>query len=124
MDAIHCPTCGLEQPIEHHFCVRCGTELPTGLLRARPAKHARFFTGVKIDERDPANGFLRVSCYRRDEHVESGGESVSIPTDHVRFSVWVEDTARCVLSIPASEARELAAFLDDELGARVAALPA
>ena len=79
------------------------------------AKHARFFAGVKVDEGDPENGFLRVSCYRRDETLESEGASVTVPSDHVRFSVWVEDTARCVLSIPASEARELASFLQDEL---------
>jgi hypothetical protein len=117
MDSIHCPTCGLEQPIEHHFCVRCGIDLPTGLLLRRPGKHARFFTGVKVDERDPENGFLRVSCYGRDERVESEGESVTVATEHVRFSVWVDDTARCVLSIPASEAKELTRFLDEELRA-------
>jgi hypothetical protein len=115
MDSIHCPSCGLEQPLLHHFCVRCGTELPTRLLLDRPTKHARFFTGVKVDEGDPEQGFLRVSCYGRQEEIESQGETVTIPSDHVRFSVWVEDTARCVLSIPASEARELTLFLDEEL---------
>ena len=116
MDSIHCPTCGLEQPLEHRFCVSCGTELPTELLLRRRAKHARFFTGVKVDERDPEQGFLRVSCYARDERVVSGDHDVvRMPVQHVRFSVWVEDTARCVLSIPASEARELSRFLGAEL---------
>ena len=121
MDAIYCPSCGLEQPLEHRFCVRCGTGLPTALVRS-PGKHARFFAGVKVDEGDPEQGFLRVSCYARDERIESEGAEVILPAEHVRFSVWVEDTARCVLSIPASEARELVDFLGAELDA-MAGLP-
>lgn len=83
----------------------------------RPAKHARFFAGVKVDEGDPEQGFLRVSCYGRTERIDSGRDSVTLSSEHVRFSVWVEDTARCVLSIPASEAKELSRFLDEELRA-------
>lgn len=113
MEAIYCPTCGLEQPLQHRFCVRCGHELPTSLLRP-PGKHARFFAGVKVDQDDPEQGYLRVSCYTRDERIESDGGELTYPAEHVRFSVWVDDTARCVLSIPASEANELAAFLTAE----------
>jgi hypothetical protein len=64
------------------------------------SKAARFFAGLRVDDEDPENAFLRVSSYRLD--------------NHVRFSVWVGDRARCVISIPESEARELAAFLAAE----------
>ena len=63
-------------------------------------KTARFFAGLRAADEDPEDAFLRVTSYR-DGH-------------HVRFSVWVGDTARCVVSIPESEARELAAFLTAE----------
>lgn len=64
------------------------------------SKTARFFAGLRVDDEDPENAFLRVSSYRLG--------------NHVRFSVWVGDRARCVVSIPESEARELAAFLTAE----------
>ena len=67
-------------------------------------KEARFFAGVRVDDDDPENAFLRATSYRQ------AGR-------HVRFSVWVGDRARCVVSIPESEARELAAFLAAETAA-------
>lgn len=60
------------------------------------SKIARFFHGLRVDEGDPEDAFLRVTRY---------GDA------HVRFSVWVGDRARCVVSIPEAEARELVAFL-------------
>jgi hypothetical protein len=120
MESIHCPDCGLGQPLEHHFCVRCGHTLPTRLLRQQ-GKQARFFAGVRVDESDPEQGYLRVSCYGQDETIESSGATVTVPVRHVRFSVWVDDTARCVLSIPASEAKELVRFLNEELTTSVGA---
>lgn len=114
MSAIFCPSCRLEQPVEHAYCVRCGTALPVDLLDPRPAKSARFFAGLRVDGKDPENAFLRVTSYRRAQVIEAPEGTVEIAGSHVRFSVWVEDRARCVVSIPESEARELAAFLTSE----------
>ncbi len=66
------------------------------------SKTARFFAGLRVDDADPEDAFLRVTRYG---------------STHVRFSVWVGDRARCVISIPESEARELAAFLVTETAA-------
>lgn len=123
MQRIHCPQCGLQQPTEHLFCVRCGRSLPSHLLETGHAKRARFFAGTKVDERDPEGGFLRVSCYRKDQTFESAEGSVLIPGHHVRFSIWICDEARCVLSIPETEARDLARFLEDQLNDLDSALP-
>ena len=115
MNDVFCPDCRLEQPLGHRFCFRCGIELPTHLLDSGPPKTARFFAGVRVRDEDPEDGFLRVSCYHRDQTVESPEGRVTIPGEHVRFSIWVGSEARCVLSIPGSEARELASFLSGEL---------
>ena len=117
MSEIFCPSCRLEQPVEHTYCVRCGATLPVSLLRTQPPKSARFFAGVRVDGDDPENAFLRVTSYRRDQVIEAPEGSVEIAGNHVRFSVWVDDRARCVISIPESEARELVAFLGTELRA-------
>ncbi|MDQ3916782.1 MAG: hypothetical protein M3323_15855 [Actinomycetota bacterium] len=116
--SIYCPSCRLEQPVAHSFCVRCGTTLPVDLLERDPAKSARFFAGVRVDGDDPENAFLRVTSYHHRQVIEAPEGSVEIAGDHVRFSVWVEDRARCVISIPESEARELVTFLAGELRAR------
>ena len=110
-----CPHCRLEQPVNHVFCVRCGGELPGELLGA-PSKRVRLFAGIRVSDDDPEGAFLRVSCYLKEQVFETPEGSVSIPGHHVRFSMWVDDEARCVLSIPESEARDLAAFIDEELG--------
>ena len=115
MGSIFCPSCGLKQPVDHTFCVSCGAGLPVELLSERPGKVARFFAGVKVDEHDPEHGFLRVSCYRSEQRLHGSEASVSVPQHHVRFSVWVADEARCVLSLPISEARELTTFLGEAL---------
>lgn len=78
------------------------------------SKTARFFAGLRVDDGDPADAFLRVTSYREAEVVEAPEGTVEVPANHVRFSVWVGDRARCVVSIPESEARELAAFLTGE----------
>jgi hypothetical protein len=116
--SIYCPSCRLEQPLEHAFCVACGTALPTDLLAPDPVKSARFFAGVRVDGDDPENAFLRVTSYRRRDVIEAPEGSVEIAGSHVRFSVWVDDRARCVISIPESEARELVTFLAAEVRAR------
>jgi hypothetical protein len=79
-------------------------------------KSARFFAGVKVGPDDPENAYLRVSCYRTSERLEAPEGSVVVPGNHVRFSVWWRDEARCVMSISESEARDLAEFLARELG--------
>lgn len=109
-----CPTCRLEQPTSHTYCVRCGAELPVDLLTT-PRKSARFFAGIKVREDDPSSGFLRVTHYRDSEELHGGSDVVEVATEHVRFSVWVDDRAQCVISLPASEARELVRFLGTEL---------
>ena len=114
MESIFCPACRLQQPTAHAYCVRCGSTLPTHLIEP-PAKRVRYFAGVKVGPNDPENAFLKASCYLRDQVIESPDGSVTIPGHHVRFSVWVKDEARCVLSIPETEARDLAAFLTDQL---------
>jgi hypothetical protein len=117
LESIFCPHCGQRQPATHLYCLRCGDPLPTELLESRPPKLARFFAGVKVGDGDPEGAYLRVSCYRRDQTVESPEGSVVIPGHHVRFSVWEGSEARCVLSLPETEARELARFISEELPA-------
>lgn len=116
MNDIFCPSCRLLQPTSHTYCARCGTALPTDLLDTR-AKVGRFFAGVKVADSDPEHGFLRVSHYRATEVLRGGVDPVEVPSEHVRFSVWVDDAARCVISLPISEARELVKFLESELHA-------
>ena len=118
MKDMYCPQCGLEQPTTHTFCLSCGLRLPKELLPA-PAKASRWFAGVKIGEGDPEGAYLRVSCYRDDQIFEAPEGEVRIPGHHVRFSVWNGAEARCVVSIPESEARELAAFVDQNVGRQV-----
>jgi hypothetical protein len=116
MQHVFCPQCRLQQPISHLYCLRCGESLPAHLLDPPPAKQVRFFAGTRVGEGDPEGAFLRVSCYLREQRFTSPEGSVVIPGHHVRFSVWVGDEARCVVSIPESEAQGLAAFLMQELG--------
>jgi hypothetical protein len=115
MEQIFCPACRLRQPAEHDYCVRCGHALPSHLLHQAPVKRARFFAGVKVSEGDPANAFLRVSCYLKEQTFTTPEGSVVIPGHHVRFSIWSGERALCVLSIPETEARDLARFIDEEL---------
>jgi hypothetical protein len=111
--AMFCPQCRLDQPETHVFCPRCGTRLPTHLLAN--SKISRFFPAVKVAPDDPENAFLRVSCYLKRQEFTSPEGTISFDGRHVRFSVWIGDEARCVLSIPESEAVELASFMQDEL---------
>lgn len=113
MTEVYCPDCRFKQPSEHSFCFRCGRSLPTHLVDRTPSKLARFFAGVKVDDGDPENAYLRVSCYRKEQTFNSPEGSVVIPGRHVRFSIWVADQARCVLSVPETEARDLAHFIED-----------
>lgn len=117
MQEIFCPSCRLKQPTEHTYCVSCGVPLPSHLLEdTSPGKVARFFAGIKVAGQDPENGFLRVSCYLRDHTISTEEGSISVPGDHVRFSMWVDSEAKCVMSLPSSEAREMAGFILSQLG--------
>ena len=115
MSTMYCPHCGLEQPVNHVFCLTCGTRLPKELLPA-PPKSSKWFAGVKVGEGDTEGAYLRVSCYREDQVFESVEGEVTIPGHHVRFSVWSDKEAKCVVSIPESEARELASFVEENVG--------
>jgi hypothetical protein len=52
-----------------------------------------------------------VSCYLEEFEIESGGQTVRVPRDHVRFSVWIDDQAVCAVSVPNDEAERLIDFL-------------
>ena len=116
MGAMFCPRCRLQQPMTHAFCVRCGSDLPAHLLDDDPApKRVRFFAGVRVADSDPEGAFLRVSCYLKEQLFETPDGSVRIPGHHVRFSVWIGHEARSVISLPETEALELARFIVDEM---------
>ena len=118
MQEIFCPACRLRQPTEHTYCVSCGVPLPSHLVENNsPEKVARFFAGIKVSGQDPENGFLRVSCYLREHTISADEGTISIPGNHVRFSMWVDSEAKCVMSLPSSEAREMAGFILGQLGA-------
>jgi hypothetical protein len=112
---VFCPRCRFEQSAAHTFCPRCGAALPADSTQPASAKAVRYFAATKVGSDDPESAFLRVSSYRRDQHIVSPEGSVTIPGHHVRFSVWVGDAAVCALSLPESEARELGEFLIGEL---------
>lgn len=117
MRDIYCPQCRLSQPSTHLYCLGCGATLPAHLLDDHSrAKAVRYFPGIKISEGDPEGAFLRVTCYLKEQVFNSPEGTVTIPGRHVRFSMWVGDEARCVMSIPESEARDLAGFVTQELG--------
>ncbi len=116
LDAIFCPHCQLQQPTHHRYCPRCGEPLPTDLLRKRSSKVARFFPSIRVAKEDPEGGYLRVTRYRSDATIEAPEGTVVFPGHHVRFSIWVGNECRCVLSLPESEAKELANFVLTELG--------
>lgn len=116
MANLFCPMCRLRQPIEHSYCVSCGATLPSHLVEDRPAKVAKFFAGIKVGDHDPESGYLRVSCYRKDHRIDSHEGSVRMDGNHVRVSMWVGNEARCVMSLPGSEAREMANFVLSQVG--------
>ncbi len=117
MENLFCPMCRLRQPTEHAYCVSCGATLPSHLVAGGPEKVARFFAGIKVGTGDPENGYLRVSCYRKEHRIESQEGSVQMTGNHVRVSMWVENEARCVMSLPESEAREMADFVLEQISA-------
>jgi hypothetical protein len=108
---MYCPRCGLKQPVEHRFCVSCGTALPGQLLEQSSPKVSRWFPSIPVSPIDPPQGALRVTRYLEEFEMETAEGSVRVPSHHVRFSIWADDRALAALSIPDDEARELAQFL-------------
>jgi hypothetical protein len=108
---MYCPRCGVTQPDQHRFCFACGDRLPTHLLPPKGPKVSRWFRGIPVAPTDPAEAYLRTSCYLEEFEMESDGATVRIPSHHVRFSIWVNDQAMCAVSLPDDEARELARFV-------------
>jgi hypothetical protein len=106
-----CPTCGLEQPETHRYCVSCGTVLPAELVRPTRPKMTALFAGIPTHPSDPPEPVLRVSRYLDDVEVETAEGSVTIPGRHARISIWVIDRPVCAISLPDTEADRLAAFL-------------
>jgi hypothetical protein len=78
-------------------------------------KTSRFYPAVKVAPDDSENAYLRASCYLERQEFTSPEGSIVFDGRHVRFSVWIGDEARCVLSISETEALDLAAFISDEL---------
>jgi hypothetical protein len=112
---MYCPRCGLGQPMEHWFCIACGTRLPTELLPPDAPKVTRWFRSVPIHPEDRPETMLRVSRYLKEFDIHTEDGSVRIPAHHVRFSVWSRDRALFAVSIPDDEANTLATFLAAEV---------
>lgn len=113
-----CPTCGLQQPDDHRYCVACGRVLPTGLIRPRQPKVTNLFLGFPTHPQDAAEPVLRVSRYIEDVEIETAEGSVTIPGRHTRFSIWVVDRPVCAMSLGDSEVERLARFLLTPVGAQ------
>lgn len=108
-----CPRCGFDQPDDHRFCVACGGQLPTHLVRTRVPKVTRLFLGIQTSERDPAGAVLRVSRYMEDYEFSAPEGTVVIPGDHARVSIWLVDRPVAAISVTHAEAAELGRFLLD-----------
>jgi hypothetical protein len=106
-----CPSCGLQQPEDHGYCVACGHVLPTDVLRPKRPKVTMLFAGIPTHATDPAEPVMRVSRYVDDLEIDAAEGSVTIPGHHVRFSIWIVDRPVCAMSLPDSEAERLARFL-------------
>ena len=106
-----CPSCGMRQPMEHRYCVSCGTKLPREMLRAAGPKVSRWFLTIPVAPDDPPSAALRASRYLEEIEITTAEGSVRVPSHHVRFSIWVDDHAVAAVSISDDEADRLAQFL-------------
>jgi hypothetical protein len=106
-----CPSCGLEQPETHRYCVACGTVLPADVLHPTRPKMTALYAGIPTHSSDPPEPVLRVSRYFDDVDVETAEGPLTIPGRHVRLSIWVVDRPVCAISLPDTESDRLAAFL-------------
>lgn len=108
---MYCPHCGVGQPDDHRYCFACGAPLPRRLLPPKAPKVSRWFEAIPVAPTDPPQSYVRVSCYLEEIEMESEGATVRIPSNHVRFSIWVTDEVMCAASLPDEEARALARFV-------------
>lgn len=108
-----CPRCGFDQPDDHRFCVTCGAQLPTHLVRTRVPKITRLFLGIQTSEGDPSGAVLRVSRYLEDYEFSAPEGTIVIPGDHSRISIWLVDRPVAAISVTQTEAAELGRFLLD-----------
>ena len=79
-------------------------------MLAQAPKVSRWFLGLPIAPGDPDVGALRVTRYLEEYELQTNEGSVRVPNHHVRFSIWVDDHATCVLSISDDEASSWRAF--------------
>jgi hypothetical protein len=110
---MYCSRCGSGQPDDHRFCAACGAQLPVESGNERTPKVTRLYLGVQTSEHDAPGAVLRVSGYLEDHEFSAPEGTVTVPGDHVRFSVWVVDRPVAAISLTASDADELAHFLED-----------
>ena len=108
-----CPRCGAEQPDHHRYCAACGAPVLLDPDGAPVPKVTRLFLGIQTSERDPPGAVLRVSRYLEDHEFSAPEGTVTIPGDHVRFSVWLVDRPVAAISLTGSDAEELGRFLED-----------
>jgi hypothetical protein len=106
-----CPACGLGQSEGHRYCAACGRALPSHEPAIHGPKATRWFLGVPVAAGDRAGSGLRVSRYVDSIRVETPEGSVSLPSHHVRFSIWVDDRAEAAVSLTDDEATSVAEFL-------------
>jgi hypothetical protein len=106
-----CPSCGLGQPDDHRFCVACGRALPGYLLQTHGPKVSRWFLGLPVAPSDRAGSALRVSRYVGEVELDTPEGSASVPSHHVRFSIWIDDRAVAAISLTDDESTSVAGFL-------------
>jgi hypothetical protein len=106
-----CPLCSTRQQEESPHCTSCGGRLPRAAIRRRGLKVSRWFAGIPVAPGDPAVAALRVSRYDEEVELRTDDGSVTVPSHHVRFPIWVDGRAACVMSIPEEESERLAEFL-------------
>jgi hypothetical protein len=82
-----CAQCSAEIEATFRFCPHCG--------RTQRTKVVEWF---RADERIGDGGALRVSVYLTEPQ-------------HVRLSVWKDDTAQCAVSLDPAEVARLAGFV-------------
>jgi hypothetical protein len=108
---VYCPSCGLQQPSSHRFCMSCGIRLGSEAVGERGPKLTRLFGSIPVGPDDDPDAILRVTRYIEEVEIRTDDGSVVVPNHHVRLSIWHGDRATGVISIPDSEAEELARFL-------------
>jgi hypothetical protein len=89
----------------------CGVRLDPDAVETSGPKVTRLFRSIPVGPADDPDAMLRVTRYVEEVQIQTEDGSVVIPNHHVRLSIWHGDKASSVISIPDSEAEELARFL-------------